>query len=57
MYPRIVRRILSQKCPVSPTSSATPTGGSRMAKMIFARSMALWMKASPAGLKAGSPSA
>ena len=33
MYPKIVSRMLIQKCRPKPTVSKTPTGGSRIAKM------------------------
>ncbi len=33
MYPKIVSRMLSQKCRPKPTVRKTPTGGSRIAKI------------------------
>jgi hypothetical protein len=33
MYPKIVSRMLIQKCRPKPTVSRTPTGGSRIAKI------------------------
>jgi len=39
IYPRIVSKIFSQKAPARPTSKKTPSGGRRIAIIIFKISM------------------